>query len=135
MPFKPGQSGNPGGQPKIPDELRGIRLIKPAIVHRVLAKFAAQTISELREASLNPELPAMDKIWIRQILLAADGDGKAVDRLMLWAVGAPTTPVDEKTGSQIALDNMTTAELLDVVRKSLPAARDLPDATPGEKDD
>jgi hypothetical protein len=88
----------------------------------------------LREASLDPELSSLDKAWVRQFLLAADGDGKALDRIMTWAAGAPQTPQDEKSGTRIALEKMTDAELLAYIRKELPAAADLPNLPHEDKD-
>ena len=42
MTFKPGQSGNPGGLPKLPESLRGIAVLLPREIHRLIAKYASK---------------------------------------------------------------------------------------------
>src|ERR1700677_2309383 len=98
--FKPGQSGNPGGMPKLPESLRGIAVLHAREIVRIIAKYARMTHSELQEAiaSSDGSIPAIEAAWGQQVVNAAyKGDVKALDRIMLWAVGAPQPQVAESS--------------------------------------
>jgi hypothetical protein len=59
-PFKPGQSGNPGGQPKVPDDLRKARLHNNEEVERSIHKFFNMTRGELRGMLEDDDTPVVD---------------------------------------------------------------------------
>jgi hypothetical protein len=120
--FKPGQSGNPGGMPKLPESLRGIAILAPREIVRIIAKYARMTHSELQEAIKDTNVPAIEAAWAAQIIQAAyKGDGKALDRILLWAVGVPQ-PQPVEDGRLAELEGMTQAQLAEYIRARLPPA-------------
>lgn len=127
--FKPGVSGNPGGRHKVPVELRGINAVSPAEVRLVISKFMRMGFPALREAINGNQLSALDAAIANQAMKAACGSEKSLLLLFERLLGRPDQMVQIESG-KIELESMSTAELLDVVRKSLPAARDLPGALP-----
>jgi len=122
MVFKPGQSGNPGGMHKLPESLRGIAILAPREIVRIIAKYARMTHSELQVAIQCKDIPAIEAAWAQQIVQAAyKGDGKALERVMLWAVGTPQ-PQTVEDGRLAELERMTQAQLAEYIRARLPPA-------------
>lgn len=58
--FKPGQSGNPGGRPKLPAALKAIGELTVDEVKRLIAKYARMTKAEVTAAIQNPETPILE---------------------------------------------------------------------------
>lgn len=136
MTFKPGQSGNPGGRHRLPDKLRAIVPLSREEANRIISKYLRMTHEQIQEAIKDKSIPALEAAWCQQIAQAAyKGDGKALDRVMLWTLGPPREPVEDSSNNKVLLEKMTTAELLDVVRKSIPAAQDLPQLPTCKKED
>jgi hypothetical protein len=58
--FKKGQSGNPGGRPKLDPVLRKIKEINAIEVKRIISRYVQMTKAELTEALKNPDIPMID---------------------------------------------------------------------------
>jgi N-acetylglucosamine kinase-like BadF-type ATPase len=101
----------------------------------LLSKYVRMPFEALTEAIEKDGIPAIEAAIAQQVLKAAQkGDAKAFQFLLDYAGCRPETGVTiAESPAQLALDSMTTAELLDVVRKTLPAAADLPDIKPTEE--
>lgn len=135
MGFKPGQSGNPGGRHKLPAALSGVIFLRPTEVAALISKYIRLPFAALQEAIDKPGLPALEAAIAQQVLKAAQsGNIKALEFLLNYAGCQPSAQmqISVPNEAQISLENMTTSELLDVVRKTLPAARDLPGVQPNE---
>lgn len=131
--FKPGQSGNPGGMPRLPESLRGIAVLHAREIVRIIAKYARMTHSDLQVAIEDPGVPAIEAAWAQQIVRAAyKGDGKALERIMLWAVGTPQ-PQPVEDGRLAELEAMSQSQLAEYIRARLPPApaQSLQDPEPG----
>ena len=133
MTFKPGVSGNPSGRPLLPPELRAIRGMTHSEVAHLIAKLARMAIPALREAIQDKGTPALEVALAQQWLkAAANGDVKALAMVLQYSIGTPKPGV-EPDPTKLLLERMSVPELLDYVRKSLPAAQDLPLLTQEEK--
>lgn len=60
--FQKGQSGNPGGRPKMPDHLKGHYLTNQEM-RATLAKYIKMKKDEIYDAALNPDTPVFE-LWI-----------------------------------------------------------------------
>lgn len=127
--FQPGQSGNPGGGWAVPAALRGVRLLGKGELRALMSKFLRMDARALQIEIDKTDVPALEAAIAQQVLKAAQkGDAKAFQFLLDYAGCRPDTGVSiGQSDATLALDNMSTSELLDVVRKSLPAAQDLPE--------
>jgi hypothetical protein len=72
--FKPGQSGNPGGRPKIPEELRKFKTLSADEVKKIFAKYARMTEPEVSAYMAADDTPIFEKV-VGQGLLKAVKDG------------------------------------------------------------
>ena len=115
-PWKPGQSGNPGGQPRVPDHLRGISSLSQHEVTKVVSKYARMTRSELQAAAQSPDTPMLE-VAIASIFAqsAKNGDYSRLAFLLDRAIGkVPTVEIAADTVSPLLA--LSDDELLRLVR-------------------
>lgn len=86
--FKPGQSGNPKGCPKIPEEIKEARKLNKLKVEELLNKFLTWPIDELIKFASNKESPVLE-LLIARILLEGikRGDQTRLEFLFQRLVG------------------------------------------------
>lgn len=93
--FPPGVSGNPGGRPPLPADLREARRLNQAEFERVANKYLAFTYAELLKAQDDAKTPAIDRIVISLIQRTIDtGDSRRVDLLLERLIGIVKTGVE-----------------------------------------
>lgn len=61
--FKPGQSGNPNGRPKLPERLRGVRKLTDEEVQVTFSLYARMIVAEVRKIAECEQTPMFDA-WI-----------------------------------------------------------------------
>lgn len=122
-PWKKGQSGNPGGRPKLPPELRAIKALSVEEINRLVSKYARmapQDVSALVDAGAIPML----ELCIARIFQesAAKGDNMRLSFLLDRAVGKVKEVVqDEDDESWREIQELTDQELVKLVKERLPA--------------
>lgn len=86
MPFKPGQSGNPGGA--YPVDIRNLNKISRNHVEGLLSHYLMMPISELREQGQREDIPAVEAL-VCQIAIKAivNGDTLRADFLLNRLIG------------------------------------------------
>lgn len=92
-PFKPGQSGNPTGRPKIRKDLRDL-----ARTH------TTQAVQTLADMTANPKTPAMARVAAAQALLDR-GYGKPTEY-----VQEGINPLEDMTDDDLAVLEQTLAD-------------------------
>lgn len=113
-PFKPGQSGNPGGRPKTPEDLREGRKLNQHELERVINKLLYLDKGQLQEVVRNPETPMLELIAASILAQAAQkGDQQRLEFVLQRMIGKVkdqlevTTPtpfiVVRQSGDQVVM--------------------------------
>ncbi len=116
-PFVKGQSGNPGGMPRVPDHLRNISSLSQHEVTKTVSKYARMTRAELAAAVASPDTPMLE-IAIASVFAqsAKHGDYTRLAFLLDRAIGkVPTVEIAPDTVSPLAA--LSDEELLSLVRR------------------
>lgn len=86
--FKPGQSGNPGGRPKMPDDVKAIRLMDKIEYARKLHKFMNMERDELGAYLAGPGVPLIDEYIGAMVLSGAEhADPNKLETLLRRYIG------------------------------------------------
>lgn len=102
--FKPGQSGNPGGRPKLPAELRAARKRDMASLIRMIAHHFGMTMKEAKEKSKQPEISCLESAVLGLIMKSIKGDSASFRYLIELMCGkVPDNDFDEFTEDELAL--------------------------------
>lgn len=70
-PFQKGQSGNPGGRPKLPDALKGVSIITNFELQKIISKYFRMTKPEVVEAGTSETLAMIEVAIARCLVVAA----------------------------------------------------------------
>jgi len=119
-PWKPGQSGNPGGRKALPPELRGIHALTQLEVCALVSKYARMSRDELQAAVGSPSTPMLE-IAIASIFAQAakHGDFARLAFLLDRAIGKVKV-VEESDQAMQDLAAKSTQELLELVAAKMP---------------
>lgn len=66
--FAKGQSGNPGGRPKLPEHLKGVERLHADEIKAMISRFSRMRVSDLRAHLKNPDLTGIEQQLISNIL-------------------------------------------------------------------
>ena len=95
MKFKPGQSGNPGGRPKLPEDIKEARKLNKVEFERILNKYIHMTGPEIKAVMKDPGTPALDMMILRLIRSAARiGSLATLDFVLDRLIGKVAEPVE-----------------------------------------
>ena len=125
--FKPGQTGNPFGRPKVPEHLRLIKAFTSDEIQRIIAKHGRMTLDALLAIKDDPKAMMIDRIFARMFhdcFFSKDGEAlNAIKFLLDRSIGKVpdivfTEPEDDQ--DREGLRKLTLEELLHLVRKMIP---------------
>lgn len=104
--FQPGASGNPGGRPKLPPEIRAARKAAMAQLITLIASHFGMTKKAAKAAKKKPEITMLECAVMEFADRAVKGDVNAFRYLMELMVGkVPESDYDEYTEDELALLN------------------------------
>src|SRR4051812_46833163 len=122
--WKPGQSGNPSGKPKMPEELRSITMLTKDETARLIAKYGRMTKSELTEAIQRHDIP-MIELTIASIYAQAakGGDFTRMAFLLDRTIGKVENEIVVKQRMVEELQTLSDDQLLEMAQTKLLEAK------------
>jgi hypothetical protein len=112
--WKPGESGNPNGRPKLPAEVKEARRLNQLELERVMNKYVHMSMSRLKLKKEDPRTKAVDRMVIGLILKGTKGNVPAGNLIFERLAGKMTTKVEvsrpDQKPVQQQLAGMTDAE-------------------------
>lgn len=95
--FKPGQSGNPEGRPKLPEDLKKARKLNQIEVGRIINRFMNISVKAIEIETAEPSTTALEAM-IGKIIIEAHkfGDYSRVNFLFDRMIGKVTEKVEHK---------------------------------------
>lgn len=118
-PWPKGVSGNPGGNPKLPEELRAIKSLTQIEACKLISKYARLSRGELEAAVQDPQTPVIE-LAIASIFAQSikQGDYTRLSFLLDRAIGKvrDVSPDDESADARTELRVLSTEELLRLVQ-------------------
>lgn len=121
-PWKAGQSGNPGGKPRIPEELRAIQPLSRPIITRIISKYGHMNREQLEIAFADPSTSAIDLAIIGVFMKCIqNGDPSRLTFLLDQSIGkVPNTPEnDDELKARAELESISDEELVRIVKDQL----------------
>jgi Family of unknown function (DUF5681) len=125
--YKPGQSGNPGGRPKLPEHLRLIKAFTAEEIQRIIAKHGRSTLDNILKIKDDPKAAVIDRIFARMFhdsFFSREGEAlNAIKFILDRSIGKVpdvvlTEPEDDQ--EREGLRKLTLEELLHLVRRMIP---------------
>jgi hypothetical protein len=96
-PFKKGQSGNPGGQRKLPEDIKEARKLNQIELERIVNKYLWRDRASLKEAMNDPTTPMMELMVASIMAIAVQkGDQQRVEWIMSRLIGKVTDKLEVK---------------------------------------
>lgn len=112
-PWAKGQSGNPGGAPKLPAELREARRKNMASLIRLIHLYVGLTHEQAAERLAGPEALQLEQMIQGQISKASEGDARSFQFLIEIMCGK----IPESDESPNASDTLTPEQKLEAAKK------------------
>ncbi len=96
--FKPGQSGNPGGQAKLPDDIKEARKLNQIELERTVNKFLFADREALHAVIKAPETPMLE-LMVASIMAKAaqNGDQVRLEFILCRLIGKVQDRIEVKT--------------------------------------
>lgn len=109
--FKKGESGNPKGPPKVPEDIREARKLNQITFERIANKYLFSNKSEITKSSSDPNTPVIE-LMISSIIHKAvvEGDERRLEFLLSRLVGKTGVFIDTSKGFTITVNDYTVKE-------------------------
>ncbi len=106
--WKPGESGNPNGRPKVPSDVKQARKLNKVKVERILNRFLAMDRQELERIKTDPSTPILD-LFVAGLVAkgVSQGDHKRLEFIFDRLVGKVT----EKVHHSVSRPNASPEEI------------------------
>lgn len=96
--FKKGQSGNPKGRPKLPEDLVAVKRLASAEVQTMIAKFSRMNVGQLKELVKDDSISGLERAIIMNIM-----DPLRMDYILSRCIGK-VPDIVESTNTNINMD-------------------------------
>jgi hypothetical protein len=106
--FKPGQSGNPGGKVKVPEDIKEARKLNQVELERIINKYLAMSRDEVKAAIGAPSTPMMELMVASIVAQAAQkGDHQRLDFVLNRLVGKVKDQIEVKQVTPFVIRHTT----------------------------
>lgn len=107
-PFKPGQSGNPSGRPKVPGDILEARKLNQVELERIINKYLYMDRESVKAAINNPATPMMELMVASIVAQAAQkGDQQRLDFVLNRLVGKVKDQLEVKQVTPFVIKHTT----------------------------
>jgi len=111
--FQKGQSGNPGGKVKVPDDIKRARTLNQLELERVVNRYLYLTSHELRERIQDPATPMMEMMVASIIAQAAQkGDQQRLEFILCRLIGKVKDQLEVTTPTPFILKKRDGEEIV-----------------------
>ncbi len=118
--FKPGQSGNPNGRPRLPGDVKTARMLTAIEVSRVVSRLIYSTTNDLKELLQDENTNVLEGIIARVMIEAGKhGDQTRLQFLFDRTVGKVTERIDVKMPTPTAIKHIGEAAVTVLGAKEL----------------
>lgn len=106
--FKPGQSGNPNGRPKLPEEVKEAKRLTAAELELKLTEFLKKSREELYAIAKDPKSTGMDAL-VASIMTfgVSKGDHMRMEFLLNRLIGKVKEQVNVEGGFKVVVEDYT----------------------------
>lgn len=112
-PFQKGQSGNPGGRHKLPEDIRKARALNQVELERTVNRFLYMDRAQVQEAIKNPETPMIDLMVASIMAQAAQkGDERRLEFILQRMIGRVTDKIEVKTPTPFVISRASGDQLV-----------------------
>jgi hypothetical protein len=116
--FQPGQSGNPGGRPKIREELRDMKRLNQERFLLIVTEFLSKTKNELRRAVNDPDSSALEMMLASLMEKAIErGDPTRVNFLLDRTIGKVPDKIEAIAHIHQNVAHLSNEELFNEVKQ------------------
>jgi hypothetical protein len=120
--WKPGESGNPGGRPKLPEDIREARKVNRVEVDRVLNRFMNLSRAEIQTITNDPKAPALEFLLASMIIQGhLEGDYKRISFVFDRLIGsvAQNVTMSDPEGGPVKVRVFTDDQLKKMAKAAL----------------
>ena len=123
-PFVKGQSGNPGGRLKLPDDIKEARKLNQIELERLVNKYLWLTADEVKALDKNPATPMMERMILSIVSIAAEkGDQQRLEFILCRLIGKVKDQIEVSTVKPYIVNHMDgTQTVLGAAPEVLPQA-------------
>lgn len=119
-PFKPGQSGNPGGRPKLPDDIKEARKLNQVELERIVNKYLYMDREAVKAAISSPKTPMMELMVASIVAQAAQkGDHLRLDFVLNRMIGKVKDEKDHNHNFNVSLRGMPREDVIEIGKDAL----------------
>jgi len=105
--FKKGQSGNPGGMPKIPDDIKEARKLNQIELERIINKYLHMPKNDLQVILKSPNIPMMELMVASIVAKAATGgDHLRLDFILNRIIGKVKDKIEVAAVKPYVINNL-----------------------------
>ena len=105
--FKPGKSGNPGGKPKVPNDLKEARKLNQIELERTVNRYLFADRETLQKAIKNPSTPVME-LMVASIMAQAIrlGDQQRLEFILSRLIGKVKDQIEVTAVKPYVINNL-----------------------------